>query len=134
MLTHTDATKAINAIAAELVHREKAAVVVVADSYGELIGLLRVGDAPLSSIRIAMNKAWTAARERRPSSVVGEKSRDPKTGFDISYYGDERYVGWGGGIPLFRDGQAQGAIAVSGLSEAEDVELAQLGAASIAMS
>ena len=80
MLTHTDATKAINAIAAELVHREKAAVVVVADSYGELIGLLRVGDAPLSSIRIAMNKAWTAARERRPSSVVGEKSRDPKRG------------------------------------------------------
>lgn len=128
MLQHKDALQAIEAIATELARRQKAAVIAVADSYGELLGLLRVGDVPLSSIRIAMNKAWTAARERQTSADVGKASRDPNSGFDISYFGDARYVGWGGGIPVWRDGHVVGAIGVSGLpEESEDVELAELG-------
>jgi uncharacterized protein GlcG (DUF336 family) len=45
---------------------------------------------------------------------------------DIAYYGDSRFVGWGGGIPLWKDGVVAGAVAVSGLSSGEDIELATL--------
>ena len=37
------------------------------------------------------------------------------------------YIGWGGGIPVFYENKVIGAIAVSGLSEQEDMELAKLG-------
>jgi len=57
--------------------------------------------------------------------------RDPQFGFDIAYYGDPRYLGWGGGLPVIKDGAVVGAVAVSGLVEAEDIELAQIGVAAI---
>ena len=34
---------------------------------------------------------------------------------------------WGGGVPVMKDGQCIGAIAVSGLPEAEDMEIVELG-------
>jgi glc operon protein GlcG len=40
-------------------------------------------------------------------------------------------VGWGGGIPVRVDGQVVGAVAVSGLLETEDMEMAALGVAAI---
>jgi glc operon protein GlcG len=116
-------------ITSEIGKRNKTAVVVVADSHGELVALARMDRAPLSSILVAANKAWTAARTRKPSAQVGKAVRDPASGFDISYYGDPRYTGWGGGVPLVREGEVVGAVAVSGLVESEDIELAELGAA-----
>ena len=41
-------------------------------------------------------------------------------------------MGWGGGIPLWKHGEVVGAIGVSGISSAEDVTLAELGAEAIA--
>jgi glc operon protein GlcG len=74
-----------------------------------------------------MNKAYTAARERKPTKELGEKVRHPEKGHDIAYYSDPNYVGWGGGVPVWKNGEVVGAIAVSGLSSAEDVELAMRG-------
>ena len=130
-LGHVEAQMAIQAVAAELARRQKQAVVAVADAHGELIGLLRLDGAPLLSITIAANKAWTAARERKPTYDIGQAARDPKDGFDMAYYGDPRFVGWGGGVPVLVGGQVVGAVAVSGLSQEEDAELAGLGAAAI---
>ncbi len=109
---------------------KKAAVIAVADSHGELIAFARMDGAPVSSIRIAANKAWTAARERKSTKDIGEKARHPEKGHDIAYYGDPKFVGWGGGIPVWRDGEVVGAVAVSGLSSSEDIVLATLGAGS----
>ena len=119
-----EAQLAIQVIQSELVRRGKSAVIAVADDHGELIGLLRGDGAPLPSIVIATNKAWTAARERKPSFELGQASRDPQTGFDMAYYGDPRYIGWGGGVPVVMAGTVIGSIAVSGLSQEEDMELA----------
>jgi glc operon protein GlcG len=79
-----------------------------------------------------MNKAWTAARLGKPTQEIGEKVKHPEKGHDISYYGDPRYVGWGGGIPVRKDGEIVGAVSVSGLSSTEDAGLATLGADLIA--
>ena len=80
----------------------QAAVIAVADSHGELIAFARMDGAPISSIRIAANKAWTAARERKPTKEIGEKARHPEKGFEISYFGDSQFTGWGGGVPVWR--------------------------------
>ena len=126
-----DAQLAIQVIQAELVRRSKSAVIAVADDHGELIGLLRGDGAPMPSIVIATNKAWTAARERKPSFELGQASRDPQKGFDMAYYGDRRYIGWGGGVPVVVAGNVVGAIAVSGLSQEEDMELAGMAVAAV---
>jgi glc operon protein GlcG len=131
-LDHLDAQAAIGIFQSELQRRGKAAVIAVADDHGELLALLRVQGAPLPSIVIAANKAWTAAREGRPTFEIGQESRDPATGFDRGYYGDHRYVGWGGGVPVVSDGSCVGSVAVSGLTQEEDMELAALAAAGLA--
>jgi glc operon protein GlcG len=130
-LGHAEAQAAIEAIKAEILRRNLAAVIAVADAHGELISLLRIDGAPLPSIVIATNKAWTAARERRPTREIGQAARDPKNGFDMAYYGDSRYIGWGGGVPVIVDGVVVGSVAVSGLPEEVDMELVQIGVAAI---
>ena len=130
-LDYSEAQKIVGAIVEEALRRQQAVVVAVADPYGELLALARMDGVPVPSIRIASNKAWTAARARKPTRDIGEKSRHPEQGFDIAYYGDPRFVGWGGGIPVRKDGEVVGSIAVSGLSSDEDVELATLGAGTV---
>ena len=110
----------------------KAGVIAVADAHGELIAFARMDGAPFSSITIAMNKAYTAARERKATKDIGDAARHIEKGFDIAYFGDPRFVGWGGGVPVLKDGKVIGAIAVSGLPQTEDIELATMGAKLIA--
>ena len=126
-IEYSEASKIIDRIVAKALAMRKAAVIAVADSHGELIAFARMDGAPLSCIRIAANKAWTAARERKPTQDIGDRVRHPKRGHDIAYYGDPKFVGWGGGIPVWRDGEVIGAVAVSGLTSSEDVVLAKLG-------
>lgn len=130
-LGHAEAQAAIEAIKAEILRRNLAAVIAVADAHGEFISLLRLDGAPLPSIVIATNKAWTAARERKPTREIGQSARDPKNGFDMAYFGDSRYIGWGGGVPVIIDGVVVGSVAVSGLPEEVDMELVQIGVAAI---
>ena len=130
-LGQDEAQRAIQAIQSELMKQGKAAVIAVADAHGELIALLRMDSARLPSIQIAANKAWTAAREQIPTRELGQKSRHPQKGFDMAYFGDRRYIGWGGGLPVILDGKVIGAVAVSGLPEEEDMQLAVLGVRAI---
>ena len=106
------------------------AAVAVVDAHGELVAFLRTDGCGLASINIAMNKAFTAARERVESRILGERSRTE--GFPLTNFGDPRYVGWGGGVPIIVDGQVIGAIGVSGLPEEADIDLARWAAASLA--
>src|SRR5258705_2616248 len=118
-LSHADAAKIIDAIRTQLDTDKKGAAIAVADPHGELLAFLRTDGCPLPSIVIAMNKAFTAAREKRPSKVVGQSSKDD--GFPMTNFGDLRYTAWGGGIPIKYKGQVIGAVGVSGLPEAEDM-------------
>lgn len=106
------------------------AAVAVVDRHGELVAFLRTDGCGLASITIAINKAFTAARERSESGALGERSRTE--GFPMTNFGDPRYVGWGGGVPIVVAGEVIGAIGVSGLPEEADVELARWAAASLA--
>jgi glc operon protein GlcG len=130
-LGQAEAQKAIQAIQTEVAKRGKAVVIAVADPHGELIALYRMDGAPLPSITIAMNKAFTAARKAEPTRDIGQRLRHPETGFDIAYYGDPKFVGWGGGLPVFINNQLVGSVAVSGLPEMEDIEMVTIGVKAI---
>src|SRR3954471_7127351 len=114
-LSHTDAARIIAAIQTQLDTEHKGAAIVVADSHGELLAFLRTDGCPLPSIMIAMNKAYTAAREKRPSKSVGQSSKEE--GFPMTNFGDLRYTAWGGGVPIKHNGLVIGAVGVSGLPE-----------------
>ena len=130
-ISYAEARAAIDVIYNDAAKRGKAGVIAVCDAHGDLIAFGRMDGAPFSSITIAMNKAYSAARERKPTHEIGRAARDAKEGFDIGYFGDPRFTGWGGGVPVVRNGVVLGAIAVSGLPQAEDIELAGMGAAVI---
>jgi glc operon protein GlcG len=130
VIGHDEAAVAVDAIRRELERRGKAAVIAVVDAHGELIAFLRMDDAPLSSIAVACNKAYTAARLRRTTREQG--ARVAARGIEMSYYGDARLTGFGGGVPVHVDGATLGGIGVSALSDEEDEALAGIGAAIIA--
>lgn len=129
-LTHHQALAVVDAVRTELDRRGAGAAVAVCDDHGELVAFLRTDGCRLPSITIAMNKAYTAAREQAPSKDVGAASRDQ--GFPMTNFGELRYVSWGGGLPLTASGRVVGAVGVSGLPEDEDIELAELGRATFA--
>ncbi len=127
-IDYSEAKRVVDLIVENALQMQKAVVVAVADCRGELLAFARMDTAPAASVVIAMNKALTAARTGKPTHEIGEKVKDPQRGHDISYYGDPRIVGWGGGVPVWKDGEIAGAVAVSGLSSKEDAVLASLGA------
>jgi glc operon protein GlcG len=121
-LSHDDALRIVDAIRAELEAQGRGAAIAVADSQGELLAFLRTDGCKLPSINIAINKAFTAAREGKASREIGDSSR--RQNFPMTNFGDLRYTAWGGGVPIFYQDQLVGAVGVSGLPEEEDMVLA----------
>lgn len=124
---HAEAMQAIEHVRGELEAHNAGAAVAVTDPHGELVALLRTDGCPLASITNAINKAFTAAREGVESGEIGRRAREE--GFPLTNFGDLRYTGWGGGVPITQSGAVVGAVGVSGLPEADDVALARAAAA-----
>ena len=130
---YAEAKRILGVMQEEIEKLGKAGVLAVCDAHGDLIAFARMDGGAYSSINVAMNKAYSAARERKPTKEIGTAARDLENGFNIAYYGDPRFTGWGGGVPVLRDGNVVGAVAVAGLLESEDVEIAERAAAALMM-
>jgi glc operon protein GlcG len=127
-ISHSDAMKIIRELETKLSEKQLGAAVAVVDGHGELVAMLRTDGCRLSCIDVAINKAYTAARERGRSKALGDAAK--REGFPLTNFGALRYVTWGGGVPIVtKAGEVVGAVGVSGLSETEDTELAEMGAA-----
>jgi glc operon protein GlcG len=125
-LSHKDAARIVAAIQKRLEPKKKGAAIAVCDAHGELLAFLRTDGCKLPSINIAMNKAFTAAREGKPSWDIGQSSKEKN--WPMSNFGDMRYTAWGGGVTIVYKGQVVGGVGVSGLPEEEDMILAKMGA------
>ncbi len=125
-LSHKDARKMIEMIEQNLERTGRKACVAVTDAQGELLGFLRTDGARVNCITIAINKAFSAAREQKPSGEIGETAR--REGWPMSNFGDIRYTAWQGGVPVVYKGQVVGAVGVSGLTGEEDLELSRMAA------
>ena len=129
VISHADAMKIIEAIRAEMEKNKKGAAVAVVDAHGELVAFLKTDYCRPSVINISIHKAFTAAREQVESEQVGQAAVEHQ--FPITNFGDLRYTGWGGGIPITFQGRVIGAVGVSGLVDQDDIDLARMGAALI---
>ena len=126
---YEEARELVGAVADRLEADALGAAVAVVDAHGELVAFLRTDGCPLPSIKIATQKAFTAARDRQESRAIGDTAR--KEDFPLTNVGEIGYVGRGGGVPIELEGEVIGAIGISGLPEAEDMKLARWAAGTV---
>lgn len=122
------AERALRAALARASELGVAVVVAVADAAGELKAYARMDGAPLLSVRIAQDKAWTAAAFGLSTDAWWDLVKDePPLLHGIVK--TERLVVFGGGVPLVVEGRVVGGIGVSGGSADQDRAIAEAGAA-----
>ena len=106
--------------------------VAVVDNGRDLKAFVRMEDAWLGSIDIAINKAFTSASFVMPTQDLAEMTQpgQPLYGLETTNFG--RVVNFAGGIPLMRGEEVAGAIGVSGGTVDQDQEVAEAGVAAFA--
>jgi uncharacterized protein GlcG (DUF336 family) len=109
----------------------KAMVIAVVDEAGLLKAFSRMNGAPLLSIQVAQDKAYTAAGFGVPTDQWHEFIKnDPPLAAGATTAID-RLVIFGGGYPIKVGEQIVGAVGVSGGHYSEDMEVAQAGLAAL---
>ena len=101
--------------------------VAVVDDGGNLLGFWRMDRAKVTSIEIAISKAFTSAGTRKPTreyKAVGAPS-GPAFGIHASHGG--RFMIFGGGVPIIIEGECLGAVGCSSGTPEEDEQVAQAG-------
>ena len=100
--------------------------IAIVDASGGLIMFQKLDDTQNGSIAVSQGKARTAALFKRPSRLLEEMIAQGKTAF-LSVEG---IVPLQGGLPVTVDGKVIGAVGVSGVTSAQDeqVAIAALGA------
>ena len=102
-------------------------VIAVADSGGWLMALYRMDGAKLTSVDIAMNKAFTAAGTRKPTHEYAGIGGAGGSAFGIHNSNQGRFTIFGGGVPIMVEGTCIGAVGCSGGSAEQDREVAEAG-------
>jgi uncharacterized protein GlcG (DUF336 family) len=101
--------------------------IAVTDSAGMLLALHRMDGAKLTSIDIAINKAFTAAGTRRPTHEYGQIAGAGGPAFGIHASNQGRFTIFGGGVPIIVAGQCIGAVGCSSGTAEQDQEVADAG-------
>ena len=117
-LTQEDALKMVLAGIDKARLESKDIAIAVVDEHGELMAFLHTTHCNYASINIAMNKAFTAARDRKTTFELAKGCAE--FGYQTTYFGDLRYTGFGGGVPVVFQNHVIGAVGVSGLTQEED--------------
>lgn len=110
----------------------KAFTVAVVDASGVLKALERMDGAPLISIQIAQDKAYTAVGFGIPSGAWHDFIKDDPPLAAGAPSGIDRLVVFGGGFPITVDGEMVGGIGVSGGHHSEDADVAEAALRAIA--
>ena len=105
-------------------------VICVADNAGYPIALRRLDGGKVTSVQLAMNKAFTAAGHCKPThnyknAVPGEEA------FGIMTQHDGRFTIFVGGFPVFVDGKCVGGIGASGGNGEQDIATCEAGIAAL---
>jgi len=123
-----EGAKALAAAAeAEALKRGWTVAIAVVDPAGGLVLLHVLDGTQPASQDIAIEKARTAARFKRPTKAM----EDAVAGGRMSLLSVSRFaLMLEGGVPLTRDGAIIGAIGISGMTSAQDGEVAAAALAS----
>jgi glc operon protein GlcG len=94
--------------------------ITICDASGGLIMFQKIDDTQNGSIAVSQGKARAAALFKRPSRVLEEMIAGGKTAF----LAVEGIVPLQGGVPVTADGRVIGAVGVSGVTSAQDEQVA----------
>lgn len=97
--------------------------IAVVDAHGELIFFLKMDDVQQGSVDIAQAKARTAARMRRPTKALD----DAVVSGRLALLAVEGLLPLEGGVPVIANGVVIGAVGVSGVTSAQDAQVAAAG-------
>ena len=125
-ITEEAAQKLIAAAEKKAVEMKRNMVIAICDESGTLKAFSRMDGAPLLSVQIAQDKAWTSVSYGVPTHKWFDFIKDdPPLLHGIVH--TPRLIVFGGGYPIKVDGQIVGAIGDSGGHWKEDMECAEAG-------
>jgi uncharacterized protein GlcG (DUF336 family) len=126
-VTMERALEAIEAARKEAIKTKTQMCIAVVDSGANLKAFLRMDDAWVGSIDIAIKKAKTAVFFGMPTGEIGKLSQPGKSLFGIEH-SNEGLITFPGGLPIVdEEGVLVGAIGVSGSSVENDEKVAAAG-------
>ena len=101
--------------------------IAITDDSGSLLMFHRMDNARITSIDVAISKAFTAAAARRSTRSYGEVSQSGGPAFGIHVSNQGRFMIVAGGLPIFVDEQIVGGVGCSSGHPDQDEEVAQAG-------
>ena len=102
-------------------------VIAVVDPFGHLVYLERTDGTQVASVIVAQDKARTAALFKRPSKALEDAVLARPVLMSLAGATPVE-----GGLPLIHEGQVVGAIGVSGVTSAQDGQVALAGVEALA--
>jgi uncharacterized protein GlcG (DUF336 family) len=128
MVTLEDARRVIAAAESKAREIGQPMNIAVVDSGGNLVAQVRMDNAWIGSVDIAINKAWTARAFDIETRKLAELSQSGDQFFGIHASNHGRVMIFAGGIPLKRGDKVMGAVGVSGGLGKQDQAVAEAGA------
>lgn len=118
-ISNAFAQEMIQAAIKKAQHLEIDENIAIVDQGGNLVAFSRMDHAPLLSISIAQNKAYSAVAFKIPTHEWYDMIKDQPS-LKLGIVHTEKLVIFGGGYPIFDGEILVGGIGVSGGSEDED--------------
>jgi uncharacterized protein GlcG (DUF336 family) len=122
-LTLEGAKKIATAAEAEAKKNNWRVVIAVVDDGGHLVYLERIDETQSGSVDIAIGKARTASAFKRPTKAL----EDVVAGGRNALLAVPGMLPLQGGLPILVDGKVIGAVGVSGVTSAQDEQVAKAG-------
>jgi len=127
VITLEAAKKMVAAGEAEAMKNGWSVAITVVDASGGLILFHKLDETQPGSIQVSQGKARTSALFKRPTKAMEEMIAGGKTAF----LAVEGIVPIQGGLPVVADGKVIGAIGVSGVTSAQDEQIAAAALAAL---
>jgi uncharacterized protein GlcG (DUF336 family) len=124
-----DAKRALAAAQAEAVKNKWNVAIAIVDTGGHLVAFERMDTTQFGSVVVAQEKARTSAGFRRSSKAFQDNVAAGGEGLRI--LGLSGATPLEGGLPLVIGGKIVGAIGVSGVTSAQDGQIAAAGVAAL---
>jgi uncharacterized protein GlcG (DUF336 family) len=112
---------------AEARRRSVSVSAAVVDAGGNLVAFGRMDGAEIAGPVLAVDKAYTAVANRIATSELATLAAPGGELFGLHANGGGRFVIFGGGVPIWVDGEVVGGVGVSGASTADDEACALAG-------
>ncbi|KAL5113139.1 hypothetical protein ACEQ8H_008996 [Pleosporales sp. CAS-2024a] len=101
--------------------------IAIVDNACHLLAFARMEGAKYTSINIAIDKAYTAAGHKAPTSIYKDAVWPGGPAYGINHSNGGRFMTIAGGVPIVKDGMVVGAIGCSTGLPAQDDDVAKRG-------